>query len=185
MRIQQAPPVFLATIPCLAADEPTKEFLWAGPKVVVSVFTDDLGMLDSEHEEYATNLATAASNYLAAANASPAALVVGRKIIALALHLSPRNKRAVVVDFQLARGLLSEIVESNYSLPDLARLILARGQILTNQGGVENMKLAHYFIQLAAELDPKNEDAVYAGEVQYLNQGTLDWLALTEAEARK
>ena len=185
MCLQRAAAVFGATISCLIADEPAREFLWAGPKVDVSIFTTDLGMLDSEREEYATNLATAASNYLAVAKASPASLVVGRKIIALALQLSPRNKRAVVVNFQLTRGILPEIVESNYSPPVLARLILTRGQILTNQGGAENLRLARYFIHLAAELDPKNEDAVYASEVQRLDQGTVDWSWLTEVKAAK
>ena len=167
-------------VSCGVAEEPAKTFLWAAPKVVVSVFTADLGMIDSERDDYATNLATAASNHIAAAKASPASLAEGRKIIALALQLSPRNKRAVVVNFQLAKGILPEVVESNYSPPVLARLILMRGQVLTQQGGAENLKLARYLTQLAAELDPKNEDAVYASEVQRLDHGTVDWAALTD-----
>ena len=169
-------------VSCGVADESAKTFLWAAPKVVVSVFTADLGMIDSERDDYATNLATAASNHIAASKASPASLAEGRKIIALALQLSPRNKRAVVVNFQLAKGILPEVVESNYSPPVLARLILMRGQVLTQQGGAENLKLARYLTQLAAELDPKNEDAVYASEVQRLDHGTVDWAALTDAE---
>ena len=167
-------------VSCGVAEEPAKTFLWAAPKVVVSVFTADLGMIDSERDDYATNLATAASNHIAAAKASPASLAEGRKIIALALQLSPRNKRAVVVNFQLAKGILPEVVEGNYSPPVLARLILMRGQVLTQQGGAENLKLARYLTQLAAELDPKNEDAVYASEVERLDHGTVDWAALTD-----
>lgn len=178
----RAAAVFWATVSCLVAEETAKTFLWAGPKVVVSVFPAELGMLDSERDEYATNLATAASNHIAAAKASPESLAEGRKMIALALQLSPRNKRAVVVNFQLAKGIVPATGESDYSPPVLARLMLMRGQVLTQQGGVENQKLARYFTQLAAELDPKNEDAVYASEVQRLDHGTVDWAALTDAE---
>ena len=164
-------------ISCLVADESAKEFLWDSPKVV-SAFTAELGMLDSERDEYATNLATAASNSIATAKASPASLVLGRNLITLALHLSPRNKRALIVNFQLSKGILPEIAEGNYSLPVLARLIFVRSEVLTKQGGAENAKLARYFTQLAAELDPKNEDAVYASEMQRLDHGVVDWAAL-------
>ena len=169
----------------LGAQETAKSFPWDAPKVVTSVFTPDLGMLDSEREEYATNLATIASNYLATAKASPASLADARRMLALALQLSPRNKRAVVVNFQLSKGVLPEITDSNYSPPVFARLILTRGQLLAKQGGEQNQKLARYFIQLAAELDPKNEDAVYASEVQRLDHGAVDWAAVTDAEGKK
>ena len=171
--------------PVLGAEEPVKSFPWAAPKVVTSVFTQDLGMLDSEREEYATNLATIASNHLAATKASPASLADARRMLALALQLSPRNKKAVVVNFQLSKGVLPEITESNYGPPVFARLILTRGQLLAKQGGEENQKLARYFIQLAAELDPKNEDAVYASKVQRLDHGGVDWSPVTDPEGKK
>ena len=169
----------------LGAQETAKSFPWDAPKVVTSVFTQDLGMLDSEREEYATNLATIASNHLATVKASPASLADARRMLALALQLSPRNKKAVVVNFQLSKGVLPEITEGNYSPPVFARLILTRGQLLAKQGGEENQKLARYFIQLAAELDPKNEDAVYASEVQRLDHGAVDWAAVTDVEGKK
>lgn len=185
-RFWQVAAVICATISFLpAAEGPAKAFTWIAPKVVASVFTEDLGMLDTERDEYATNLATVASNHIATSKASADSLADGRKMIALALQLSPRNKRAVVVNFQLAKGVLPEIAESNYSPPVFARLILTRGQLLAKQGGGENQKLARYFIQLAAELDPKNEDAVYASELQRLDHGAVDWTAVTDAEGKK
>ncbi len=174
-----------ATVSVLGAQGPEKSFSWDAPKVVASIFTQELGMLDSEREEYATNLATLASNHLAAARAAPASLVEARRMLALALQLSPRNKKAVVVNFQLAKGIVPEITDGNYSPPVFARLILTRGQLLAKQGGAENQKLARYFIQLAAELDPKNEDAVYASEVQRLDHGAVNWSAVTDAADRK
>lgn len=160
------------------ADEGKRAFVWDGPKVVKSAFTQDLGMLDSERDEYATNLASIAVNQLVAAKASETSLDDARKMLALALHLSPRNKRAVVVNFQLSRGVLPDAVEGNYSTQVFARLILTRGQLLEKQGGDENKRLARYFIQLAASLDPKNEDVVYASELQRLDHGAVDWAPL-------
>lgn len=181
----QAVVIFCGMISFLGAQEAAKSFGWNAPKVVASMFTQNLGMLDSEREEYATNLAVIASNGVAAAKASPASLAHARRMLALALQLSPRNKRAVVANFQLAKGILPEITDSTYSPQVFARLILTRGQLLAKQEGADNALLARYFIQLAAELDPKNEDAVYASEVQRLDHGALDWTPVTDAEGKK
>jgi hypothetical protein len=105
-------------------------------------------------------------------------------MLALALHLSPRNKRALVVNFQLSKGLLPEQAEGNYSAQVFARLMLTRGQLLDQQGGAENRKLARYLIQLAAEMDPKNEDAIYASEVQRLDHGAPDWSEMILSPAK-
>ena len=72
MRFWQVAAFFCATALFLGAEEPQRSFSWNAPKVVASMFTADLGMLDTEREEYATNLATQASNQVTAAKASPA-----------------------------------------------------------------------------------------------------------------
>lgn len=105
----------------LQGEEPARKFAWDPPKVVASVFTQDLEMLDSERDEYSTNLATYASNAVVAAKASGHSLAEARKVLGLALQLSPRNKRAVVVSFQFGKGLLPEMIETHYSPPVLAR----------------------------------------------------------------
>ena len=169
----------------LRAEEAARAFAWHPPKVVDSVFTPDLGMLDTERDEYATSLAIHASNSVAAAKATAASLADARRILALALQLSPRNKRAVVVNFQLSKGLLPDRTESNYSPQVLARLLLTRGQLLVKQGGAENKLLGRCFIQLAAEMDPKNEDAVYASEMERLDHGAVDWAPLTDSTEKK
>lgn len=164
------------------AQEGTSTFAWNPPRITKSIFSPDLGMLDSEREEYATNLATVASNHIAKSKASPASLEDGRRMLALALQLSPRNRRAVVTNFQLGKGILPEVIESNYSPQVFARLMLTRGQLLLKQGGADNLMLARCFIQLSAEMDPKNEDAVYASEVQRLDQGPVNWKAIAETK---
>ena len=181
--VWQAVTVIYLGVALVRAGEAPKSFEWDAPKVKQSSFTPELGMLDSEREEYATNLATHAVNQVVAAKASAQSLAEARRMLALALHLSPRNKRALVVNFQLSKGILPEVAEGNYSPQVFARLILTRGQLLEKQGGDENKRLARYFIQLAASMDPKNEDAVYASEVQRLDHGVVDWSAITDGEA--
>lgn len=178
----QAAVAFCIGISALGAEG---DFTWKAPRVATSVFTHEMGLLAAEREEYATNLATHAANAIAQAKASPASLADARRTVALALQLSPRNRRAVVLNFQLEKSLLPEKTESNYSPQVFARLLLTRGQLLEKQGGLENQQLARYFVQLAAEMDPKNEDAVYASEVRRLDHGPLDWAAITDASAEQ
>jgi hypothetical protein len=156
------------------ADEP-KAFQWDAPKIAQSMFTPALGMLDSERDEYATNLAQCAANRVEAQKAAPAALAEARRMLALAQHLSPRNKKVLVSGFQLSKGVIPEVTQEGYSPQAFARLLHMRGQMLEKQGGAENEKLARMFIQLAATMDPRNEDAVYASEVHRLDHGEIDW----------
>jgi hypothetical protein len=177
--ILQAATFFYFGVAVLHAADPQKSFTWDPPKVPQSMFTKDIGMLDSERDEYATNLAIYASNMITTTKASAQSLAEARRVMGLALHLSPRNKRTIVTSFQLSKGLLPEAVQTNYSPQVLARLLLTRGQLLEKQGGDENKKLARFFIHLAATMDPKNDDAVYASEVQRLDHGDVDWAAVT------
>ncbi|RPJ33101.1 MAG: hypothetical protein EHM17_11425 [Verrucomicrobiaceae bacterium] len=167
------------------AGEAPKAFVWNPPEVAGGIFTQELGMLDAERDEYATNLADQAANHVAAAKASPASLADARHMLALALHLSPRNKRALMIGFQLSKGVLPDAVEGGYSAQAMARLLYSRGQLLEKQGGAENEKLSRMFIQLAATMDPRNEDAVYASEAHRLDHGELDWNAITDAGKKK
>jgi hypothetical protein len=159
----------------LCAQELAKDFVWEELKIGRSVFTQELGMLDAERDDYATNLAIHAAGRITASKGSAASLDSSRRVLALALQLSPRNKRAVVLNFQLARRIMPEPVESNYSPQVFARLLLTRGQLLEKQGGAENTLLARAFILLAATMDPTNEDAVYAAEMHRLDHGAFDW----------
>nr|MCU0752050.1 hypothetical protein [Akkermansiaceae bacterium] len=99
--------------------------------------------------------------------------------------LSPRNKRALVAGFQLAKGVLPEASDGAYSPQAFARLLHARAGLLEKQDGDENRLLARMFIELAAGMDPKNEDAVYASEVRRLDHGELDWSAVTNPKTQK
>ncbi len=170
---------------CVRAGEAPNSFKWDPPKVAESAFSADFGMLDSEREEYASNLAGLAVNQVVAAKAAPNSMTDARRMIALALHLSPRNKRALVANFQLSRGILPDASPTDYSPQVFARLLLARGQLLEKQGGDENRHAARLFVQLAAVLDPKNEDAIYSSEVQRLDHGDIDWSPITDGPKKQ
>ena len=157
-----------------------KKFEWQALDIKTSIFSRDLVMLDTERDEYATNLAAYAANQIAAKDADGATMAQARRILALALHLSPRNKQAVVMQFQLGKGILPEKTEADYSPQVLTRLLLTRGQLLLQQPEGENTILGRHLITLAAEIDPRNEDAVYASELIRIDHGSPDWKPLTD-----
>ena len=178
-RIWQAVLILWVALVAARAEEAIKVPNWVPLKIQVSAFSSDLGMLDAERQEYATNLANCAATGIVQAKASPSSVEVARRLLTLALNLSPRNKRSIIVNFQLGKGLLPEVAKGDYSPQVLARLLLTRGQLLAKQESPENLMLARMFFQLAAELDSKNEDAVYSSEVDRLDHGNVDWTVLT------
>ncbi|MGE9267257.1 MAG: hypothetical protein ACQKBY_04105 [Verrucomicrobiales bacterium] len=156
------------------------------PVIQRVVLDDELGMLEREREEYAGNLAAFMSNHLAGKpRPGQADYDLARKVLALALHLSPRNRRAVVLNFQLRKGHVPGKVEGDYEPAVLARLLLTRAEHLFSQKGAGNRLVARCFVELAAQIDPRNEDAVYAYEMQRVDYGALDWTQLTDARRKK
>jgi len=137
-------------------------------------------MLDRERDTYATSLAIYAGNKIASEQASQESLDFSRQVIALALHLSPRNRRAVVLNFQLEKGLMPETLEPKYSDKSLAHLFMMRAEQLFGQQGEANQLLSRYLISLAATIDPHNEDAVYAFQMQEIDKGAVSWALLLE-----
>lgn len=184
-RIAQGVIFFLAGSLLGLAEEGKKPFLWTEPRVGAGAFSDALGMLDRERDEYATNLAIHAINEVAKQKASAASLEKARRILALSLHLSARNRRALVANYQLKRGIVPQPVESDYSEEVLARLLFTRAQLLKKQGGQEDQLLARIFVELAAELDPRNEDAVYTSELIRLDHGRIDWKLFTDVKSSR
>lgn len=138
-------------------------------------FSRRLAMLDTEREEYASHLASFVANQLARSKGNAAMAENAQRVLHVARLLSPRNKRAVVVDFQVRKGVVPEAVPGTFSSVALAKLLLTRGQLLLQQPGEENEWLGRVFVRFAAELDPKNEDAVYASEIDQMEKGPLNW----------
>jgi hypothetical protein len=184
MKVWQLPILALLGFGSLQAEEKLK-FDWEPLSIRQSMFSQGLVMLDSERDEYASNLAAYAANEISEKGASIVSITQGRRILALAMQLSPRNKQALVTQFQLAKGILPEKTAGDYSPEVFARLLLTRGQLLLQQPVGENHLLAHYLIQLAAEMNPRNEDAVYESELIRLDSGVPDWGKLMGDEKAK
>lgn len=166
------------------AQQPEAERVdWKPLEIKRSYFPRNIGMMDAEREEYADNLAGLAVMQLRVHKFSKQSLDQARRMVALALHLSPRNKRAVVVNAQLGRDMRPEQPEIDYQPKSFARLILKRAELLKKQEGNGNLELGGYLLSLAAELNPKSEDAIYLNALHHLDHGEMDWSRLTDPEA--
>jgi len=162
-------------------DDPP-EFLYDPPVVERQLFGEGVNMLAQERDQYATNLATFAANLVADQDASDEALAECRRMLALAMHLSPRNRQTLIVNFQLKKGVIPQVKKSDYSASVLSRLLLSRSRLLGQGQKPAEQLLARCFVEMAATLDPRNEDAVFAFEIQRLDHGDVDWDAITDVK---
>ena len=171
----------LALVLATASAQSEPEFTFEAPVTERPVFGQKLSMLDQERAEYAENLSKYAANLVRTRKASEESLLQARRLLAVALHLSPRSKDALVVNFQLQKGLLPAEKQTDYSPEVLARLLLTRAQLLSKQNSEGDKLLARCFVELAAFIDPRNEDAVYAYQIQTIDHGEVDWKQVTDA----
>ncbi|MCP5535587.1 MAG: hypothetical protein H7A51_05040 [Akkermansiaceae bacterium] len=173
----------LAGIPGPAAGAQSElKGLYKEPRINKRLFGDDLSMVNNERDEYATNLAAYAVNQILLSSGDQESLDNARKVLGLALHLSPRNKKCVVINAQLKRGIMPEKVIADYDSDVFARLLLTRGKLLEKQQAEVNTLLARYLIALSATIDPRNEDAIYEAEIRRIDNGDVDWTKLTDAK---
>lgn len=162
----------------MAQEEPS--FKFEVPVMKESVFKEGLGLLDRERDEYASALASFAGNYVLEKKASPSSLEFARRALGLSIHLSSRNRRAMVLKHQLGKGIMPKKVEMPYSAKAMAALFVTRAEILFEQKGEKNILLARALIDVAATADPMNEDAVYAFELQKIDYGAFPWEKFTD-----
>jgi hypothetical protein len=168
----------LFSLGLFAQDVPA--FKFEAPVMKDSVFREGLGLLDRERDEYATSLASFAANHVVNQKANPASLDFARRAIGLAMHLSSRNRKMMVLKHQLSKGIRPQKVDAEYSPKTLTALFVARAETLFEQKGDQNILLARALIDIAATVDPMNEDAVYAYELQKIDYGELEWKQFTE-----
>lgn len=175
--------LFSSALACAQTEAEEKEatFDYKPPVVQKVLFDDSITMLDQERHEYSTNLATYAANQLISKKASPQSVDSARRILALALHLERRNKQAMVVNFQLKQGVMPEIKKGDYNPRTFSRLLLTRAKLFLRNDNEREKLLAYCFVELAAMIDPRNEDAVFTYENQRLDVGDIDWRLLTDA----
>ena len=181
-RILQAVALVICFCSASLADDGEGGFSYEPPVVKQQLFGKDVNMLARERDEYATNLSTYVANQVIEEKASAESLSAARRILALAMHLSPRNRQALIVNGQLRKGVIPQIKKGDYSASVLSRLLLSRSRILSQAKQPADQLLARCFVELAATIDPRNEDAVFAYEIQRLDFGDVDWDSITDAK---
>ncbi len=87
----------------------------------------------------------------------------------------------MVVNFQLKQGILPEVKKGDYNPRTFSRLLLSRAKLLERHDNEREKLLARCFVELAALIDPRNEDAVFAYENQRIDSGEIDWRIITDA----
>ena len=108
---------------------------------------DKVRLLDVERKKFATNLAGYVVNDMNARHTnakSKRKLDNARKLIGLALQLDPRNRVALVANYQLKRGVVPKTVEVDYQAASLSRLLLAKAELMTKTGDSQNLSLAGF-----------------------------------------
>ena len=144
-----------------------------------SKFKRGLEMVGREQDEYARHLTNFALGQIQAQKGAQKSLDLARRYIGLALHLSPKNRESVIANVQLSKGIMPKIKKKAFNKMTLATLLYVRGDTLRKQDGEANQLLAQAFVTLAAELNPMNEDAIYASAVLQQDYGKLDWNQFT------
>lgn len=155
------------------------------PAINRRLFSQGLSMLGSERNDYANNLTAYAVNNLLRKKANQESLDLARQVIGLALHLSPRNKKALIANAQLRRNVMPKAVVADYDSTVFAKLLMTRSVLLEKQPGKHNAKVARYLIDLAAKIDPRNEDATYEAELRRIDHGEPDWPLVSKALTSK
>lgn len=168
-----------------AQEEGAPKISYTAPVVQKVLFDDTVGIFEQERKDFASNLAVYAANNTINKKANQESLEDARRILALALHLDRRNREAMIINGQLRKGVMPEIKKADYNPRSFSRLLLARAKLLRKNNQERQKLLARCFIELAAMIDPRNEDAVFEYENQLIDDGEIDWRLLTEAAIPK
>ena len=145
----------------------TKTF--ATPKVPAALFTHDkTALLAPECERIASFLARhAAEQYTAAVlRGDSKAMTQGRLLLTVSLHLAPLNAAAVHCADSWSEGRSPSLPPPGEDLRILTSFMVSAAQRQAGAPGTAREVLARILIRLAADLDPANEDAIYASELQ-------------------
>lgn len=147
------------------------------------VFLRGLSMFGREQDEYATNLTAHALIQLQQRGGDVKSWAIARKMIALALNLSPRNDHASAANKKLAQGQWPKRVNPDNESKVFARLLLTRSKILSESGAAKDGMLARYFLELSVVLDPEDGEATRLHNEDVRNNGVLDWALITGDKA--
>ena len=152
-----------------------KEGEYDEPIVTKALFAgDEVAILAVDRDKLATNIAAFVVNSIKP-DGKADELDVATRLIGLALHLNPRNRMAVVANFQFKKGLSPKKVEPEYSPVTLAELLQRKAELIHKRGGDLNEMLAGYMLAAAVDIDPRNETAIYQLEMYRKAVAEIDW----------
>ncbi len=162
----------LAAAPPLAADAQSG---YVEPVVSEPLFAGEgIELLEVDRDKLASNIAAFVVNHIKPGD-NARQMENARRFIGLALHLNPRNRVAVVANFQFKRGVAPKKIEPEYSAATLAEVLQSRAGSLVRRGGDLNLMLAGYMLAASVEIDPRNETAVYELEMYRKDVAEIDW----------
>ncbi len=97
------------------------------------------------------------------------------KALALALRLDPEDKDASMANYFLSRGKAPTMVDYFQSLDEITpRFWEIGGTLGANRSNQDDVALAGLLLSIAAEIDPMNEDKIYAYE-KFRKFNSVSW----------
>lgn len=182
MRLNQ----FIATFPfmimlclCMICEESfSGETKYTEPEVKEARFDKGtVNLLKVDRDKLASSVA---AYVVSSTKESPDAIALdtARRLLGFALHLSPRNRDAVIANFQFKKGLPRRKIQPEYSPVTLAEVLQSRATFLIKNGGDLNVSLAGYMLSVAVQVDSTNETAIYELEMYRKDIGAIDWSSL-------
>jgi hypothetical protein len=139
------------------------------PNVPVARFTHEkTALLEPECERIASFLARYAAEKLTdeVLEGSAPALARGRLLLAVSLHLQPLNAPAVHCGLRWLDGKRPTLPPPGEDVRVFSNFLLSAAKRQADKPSPARDALARTLVRLAADIDPENEDAVYASELQ-------------------
>jgi hypothetical protein len=152
-----------------AVPDPPSGRTFVRPSIPAALFTPDkTGLLEPECERIASFLARyAAQKYTAAVLRGDAeAMTKGRLLLSISQHLMPMNAVAVHCATRWMDHKDPNLAPPDENLRVFSGFLLSAAKRQAAKPAPAREALARVLTRLAADIDPENEDAVYASEIQ-------------------
>jgi len=168
--------LFLVTLPLVPQElpkapppEPGEKRGFVRPRVPVPLFTHEkTALLELECERIASFLARYAAERLTddVLKGSAAAQARGRLLLAVSQHLQPMNPAAIHCGLRWLDGQRPALPPPGEDVRVFSGFLLSAAKRQSDKSAPAREALARILVRLAADIDPENEDAIYASERQ-------------------
>lgn len=150
------------------------DFMFYEKIVVKKAIFSDVAMTDLEKNLYAEYIAEYVADVLLSEGTTKEKILTARKCLLVAMHLSPKNKKAV----QLNEGLIEEIIPkqvSEFSADALTTLLIHRARLLKKEKGENNRELAFAFMEISSEMTPHHDLLATDSDAEGEEGEELNW----------